>query len=394
MAILKMTTNATITIHNALDFGGALDFVSRAKAQIIQISPGPEAGKITLRAASFGVQCEAVVAARHKGFVAPVMVPRAALRGQSFGRDEILNLRISDQVLHGAGPGGTFDFNILADDSVVKWLDLPTKRAPVVVDRKAFLAALKATVYAVSEEETRYSLCGVHFCNAPEGHPVAVATDGHRLVEYSLRDVFASNLLFRPFTLPHQAARVLEMHARNFKGDTVKIFGPAFGLPLMHPSGKNAPRTQTLAVQSADGSRTVLAAEIDAAYPDWPRVARNKKVSFDRAPMVVKIEPNALVGMRALAKDWGGVKIDSKAQTISLAQVAHGAPVSDAPVLARKIQTVSQAPFTIGFNPAYLEAILNRHGPITLRAVSSGDAALVTADKDPRVRIMLMPLLI
>lgn len=390
-----MTTKATIRIASAIDLRRALDFVGRAISRdghedwqtCVQISRGPGKSLITLRGAGFGVQCEATVAADHNGFSAPVMVPYAQFRQAQANACGVVDLRIAGGALAARHDAGSFQIGTVDGDKT-KWFTLPESR-PFKVDRKELCDALKATVYAVSEEETRYYLCGVRFCNGPEGGAVAVATDGHRMVEYDLLDVFPAGLPFRPFTLPRAAAQVLEVQGRKFKGDRLKIFGPYADTPVPDPDDKDA---ATIAVQTIDGSRTVLAREIDGTYPNWIRVARDERLEFDTEPMNVKIAPEALAGMRALAKDWGGVKIDSKAQTISLEQVVRGAAEVKAPRCARKIQTIAEAPFVIGFNPAYLEAILNRHGPITLRAVSGSDPSLIIPDKDPRVRIILMPL--
>lgn len=125
----------------------------------------------------------------------------------------------------------------------------------IIVNEKLF----RAVAVAVSTEETRYYLNGVHICAHPDGGAYLVATDGHRmLVGYDEGATFdwpgSDSVIVRPDKKLLAAAKTdRRSDAQNqiaVEGATVKVL-------------EGSPATV---------AATFAGLLIDGTFPDWRRV--------------------------------------------------------------------------------------------------------------------------
>lgn len=113
------------------------------------------------------------------------------------------------------------------------------------------LAMLTATRWAMSSEETRFYLCGIHFCVRGDAL-VTVATDGHRLARH-ISDLPAGAEGLPPIIIPSNAISQLCGALEGFDGE-VSI----------------AATDRMIRVET--GSVSIVANLIDGTYPDFERV--------------------------------------------------------------------------------------------------------------------------
>lgn len=191
---------------------------------------------------------------------------------------------------------------------------------PFAIDFAALVAPVK---FAISNEATRYYLCGVHLHSTAEGGIRAVATDGHRLAH-------------------NTASGMPQVPAVIIPAKTVGIV-PAGVVDVALSQNK---------VRFATADTVIVSKLIDGTFPDYQRVipANNTNVvTVDRKDLA-----NAVARASAVASERGrAAKFTMAGDNIAIDIAAQdGTAHEDVPA------QYSGEPIEIGFNTAYMSGIL------------------------------------
>lgn len=260
------------------------------------------------------------------------------------------------------------------------------------IDAATLAAAIAATEFAISDEETRYYLNGIylHTAEAEAGadaegraEPAAgeegeggrvlrlVATDGHRLAQ---RDLAApAGAEGAPGVIvPRKAiAEAKRLAATAEKGAVVEI------------------AVSETKIRFRLGEAALTSKLIDGVYPDYRRVIprRNARIArLDRAALAAAADR---VGTIAEAKGRA-VRMDFAERGLTLA-----AKNPDAGEASEEIDCAWQGdPLAIGFNGRYVGDCLSVFGAeaIELALDSPGAPALLRAPGDESLLVVLMPM--
>ena len=255
---------------------------------------------------------------------------------------------------------------------------LPTPTTPLAtltIPRAEWLATHAAVSPAISTEATRYYLNGIALQHrAATGRLVAVATDGHRLVEYAPT---AAVLGAMPDTIvpKYAAAQITRV---------IKATKPA--------------TTPTITVEVDDtrstwhvGPTTVSVPHIDGSYPDYERVIPAGQASWltlDRASLH---RATRSVALPLPPRERQPVACSVMLGRLSLrsSHPDHGTRETD---LAA---TSSGAPFPeIGLNRSTLESMAGSApgATLTVGVIDSSAPVLITCPGHPQYRAVLMPM--
>lgn len=220
------------------------------------------------------------------------------------------------------------------------------------------LAALFAPVaFAMSVEDARYYLNGIYM-HPVDGKIVAVATDGHRLSANSVD----GDADFDGIIIPTKTVNLLP------KGDVTVDISDA-------------------KIRITDGKTTILSKLIDGTFPDYQRVipsGNDKNIVFDNATMRDAADRVAL----ASNERGRAVKMTITEGVCDLT-VRGDAEATDSVSVDYSGEEVN-----IGFNSRYVVDVLGALPPGDVNmAVADGSApALLTSDKAPGQRIVIMPM--
>ena len=199
-------------------------------------------------------------------------------------------------------------------------------------------AALVAPVkFAISNEATRYYLCGVHLHSTAEGGIRAVATDGHRLAH-------------------NTASGVPQIPAVIVPSKTVGLV----------PAGEVSVSLSMNKVRFATADTIIVSRLIDASFPDYELVipANNSNiVTVERKALA-----DAVARVTAVASERGkGAKF-----TVAGDNIAIDMRTDDGTAHEDVEATYSGEPIEIGFNTAYMADVLG--------AVPGDDLSISLAD--------------
>lgn len=132
-------------------------------------------------------------------------------------------------------------------------MELGAMGAAAVIPAGILAKAMRCTTYAISREETRYYLNGVHV-RRKNGVLTLEATDGHRLVQYGVPDVdgvaFAESAIIPRVPVQMLAAAVASAKPE----DTVSIRQCARGVAVSMPSGVHMLAKHTRSHQGHGGA--------------------------------------------------------------------------------------------------------------------------------------------
>lgn len=142
----------------------------------------------------------------------------------------------------------------------------------VEVKGETLESLLNATAYAMSVDEKRTVLCGVHL-HGVDGMLVATATDGHRLARNSADHAGAERVFSQGIILPRTGATALQRLARSYMNGMVRL---------------SLSRNRLFA---STGTTTLSMLLVDGTYPDVERVIPSS------AETVVEVEPRVLGGV-------------------------------------------------------------------------------------------------
>lgn len=199
-------------------------------------------------------------------------------------------------------------------------LDAGTPDVTFALDFAALVAPVK---FAISSEQTRFYLCGVHLHNTAEGGIRAVATDGHRLAHNTASGMPAIPAVIIPAkTVGIVPAGVVDVGLSQYK------------------------------VRFATADTIIVSKLIDGTFPAYERVIpanNDKTVTVDRKDLA-----NAVARASAVASERGrGAKFTIAGDNIAIdMQAEDGTAHEDVPA------QYSGEPIEIGFNTSYAADVL------------------------------------
>lgn len=293
---------------------------------------------------------------------------------------------------------------IVSDDLRLSAGTLPVDDFPVHLDAplepifaatlsKANLADFARIAMAVSTEETRYYLNGVHLSSIDDGRIRAQATDGHRLffVEIAVPDAKGS-LPAGGVIVPRKAVSVLLDLAKSSEDGarlTIGHVAHANRDETLAPEKTTKPRLR-MTFRERAGQITLSSKSIDGTYPDAQRVvpapggvqALFKVADLRRAIKAITGHSKFSHATKLEFQEDGKVLISSAYVEIGLkANVVVAAEHN-------------KAGFTVGYNGAYLDSVLSavRGEEILLDTASPDTPALFRDPADTAWTAVLMPM--
>jgi DNA polymerase-3 subunit beta len=293
---------------------------------------------------------------------------------------------------------------IVSDDLRLSAGTLPVDDFPVHLDaplEPIFAATLSKTnladfariAMAVSTEETRYYLNGVHLSSIDDGRIRAQATDGHRLffVEIAVPDAKGS-LPAGGVIIPRKAVSVLLDLAKSSEDGarlTIGHVAPANHDGTLAPEKSTAPRIR-MTFRERAGQITVTSKPIDGTYPDAQRVvpapggiqALFKVADLRRAIKAITGHAKGSHAAKLDFQEGGKVAISSAFVTIGLR--------ADVTIAAQH----NKPGFAVGFNGGYLDSVLAavRGDEILIDTADPGSPALFRDPADTAWTAVLMPM--
>jgi DNA polymerase III subunit beta len=235
---------------------------------------------------------------------------------------------------------------------------------------KALLGLVEATQFAISTEETRYYLNGVHLHDAGEGLLAAVATDGHRLARIHLP--LPEGAAGMPaIIIPRKAiSEIGRLVAKG--GDTlVEIDLSATKIRLV-----------------MDGMR-FTSKLIDGTFPDYQRVipaANDKRATIDTDALARAVDRVATIS----SERGRAVKL-----SLSAGAMALSVTNPDAGDAREEIDIdYDGEPIEIGFNARYLQDILAVLGgdTILMKLADPGSPTILQTRDGAALLTVLMPM--
>ncbi len=237
----------------------------------------------------------------------------------------------------------------------------------VTLDAAAFAAALAAVRFAISTEETRYYLNGIHM-HATEPGLMLVATDGHRLAKRLLRT----------------GDSTAGMPAIIVPRKTVDILGK-----ILPKEGAVTLKASDAKIVIEAGGTTIVSKLIDGTFPDYVRVIpinQSQRAELDSKALSAAIDRVTTISTergRAVRFAFGD----------GMLKLTTSNP--DAGEAEDEVAVDSQAEIQIGFNGRYvLDAINNLpEGRIAMTLEDAGSPGILRAiGADPEDLVVMMPL--
>lgn len=246
---------------------------------------------------------------------------------------EIAKELVQDEITFKSGPTGWME--MLCGKSRFKIVNLPAEEFPNMpevdesklssISAQEILRMIDKTFFAVSQDETKYSLNGIFMNNESKGHIKMVATDGHRLSEV----VSPSSLFFeRGVIVPRKGLSELK---KLISGEDQIEFGI---------DGKNC-------VVKKEGA-TLIIRLIDGEFPDYKKVipqSQDKSVDINRLDFI-----GALKRVSLLSQDKGrGVKMVFSSGNLEI--LSSNPDIGEA---REELEIDYKGErFEVGFNPRY-----------------------------------------
>ncbi|MER9768981.1 DNA polymerase III subunit beta [Mesorhizobium sp. M0189] len=234
------------------------------------------------------------------------------------------------------------------------------------------LEALSKVQFAISTEETRYYLNGVHWNHDGE-HPGAitfVATDGHRLAK-SFRAPDGDVENFPPIIVPRKTVGEIITLAKSAGAEPVKI------------------EVSENKIRITAGTTVLTSKLIDGTFPDYRRVI--PALTNQIATVESKVLSASADRVTTISSERGrAVKLTFEETRLSLAvnNPDSGSAEEDIDI------GYSGAKLEIGFNAKYLSDICSviGAGEVRISLTDAGSPTVITTDKDPAALYVLMPM--
>lgn len=237
--------------------------------------------------------------------------------------------------------------------------DLPTLAAGAFdAEFDVDLSAIVSPVaFAMSTEETRYYLKGVHL-HTIEGQLVAVATDGHRLARQNGQEAPA----FEGIILPAKLVNLLPKGTVKFAVSNTKV-------------------------RITTDDATITSKLIDGTFPDYRRVIpsnNDNRLKVKRDDLLQAAERVAVVADNRRR----AVKLSITADAVAL-ELRYESNVADDSIVA----SYDGEPMSIGFNGQYLGDAMRAFdgGEVVIALADSGSPAVVTGSNEGLL-VVLMPM--
>jgi DNA polymerase-3 subunit beta len=237
---------------------------------------------------------------------------------------------------------------------------------------KEFAAALSQVEFAISTEETRYYLNGIHMHTIPVDGATrlrAVATDGHRLSRLELPTPEGAEGM-PGVIVPRKTVAELGKIAKDHDGEIV--------LEL-----------SATKIRATAGSTTLTSKLIDGTFPDYQRVipaGNDKLVTLDAEPFKQAIDRVATISSER-----------GRAVKLSLSDTGLTLSVSnpDSGTATEEIEPdYDGQPIEIGFNARYLLDIVGVLGgdSIQMKLAEPGAPAIFQRREGDSLLVVLMPM--
>lgn len=242
------------------------------------------------------------------------------------------------------------------------------------------VAALGRVAGAMSTEETRYYLNGLHFRSIGDTTIRVQATDGHRLYFLDIEVPDATGTLPSNTIIPRRTVRLLLDLAKTASGPIAfKVGNSALSNAVESTAPARAGATR-LAVSFDTGAAKVSLASklIDGTFPDTSRIiptGGDKQMLFNVADL-----RRALSGISGHSRDVRATKITLGEPGIARLSAAYVGLSLSAEI---EVQCQHDAPgFVVGFNGNYLLSLLNASGGEEL-LIDTADAATPALIRNP-----------
>lgn len=232
--------------------------------------------------------------------------------------------------------------------------------------------ALSKVQFAISTEETRYYLNGVHW-NHDSDHPGAitfVATDGHRLAK-SFREPTGDVENFPPIIVP-----------RKTVGEIITLAKSAGAAVIKAEVSENK-------IRITAGTTVLTSKLIDGTFPDYRRVI--PKLTNTIATVASKSLSASADRVTTISNERGqAVKLTFEETKLNLAvnNPDSGSAEEDIDI------GYSGERLEIGFNAKYLGDICTviGAGEVRISLTDAGSPTVIATDKDPASLYVLMPM--
>lgn len=285
---------------------------------------------------------------------------------------EVLSITEADNSVVVAGGGASITLSGLPADD---FPDTPMGDAgpKVTIPAATLSKVLRGTAYAISREQTRYYLNGIHV-RRKAGVLTLEATDGHRLVQYAVPAAEGDAFTKESAIIPRAACEIMRAGADGADKDAVvSIVQCARGVVVMMPNGV-----------------VMRAKAIDGTFPDVERVmpeASETVATIDRRRLLRALDIAASVLSRGRYSQVVGLDFDGTRLTITGRSPENGTACAPCPM-------ASTGPrFEIGVNQKYLRQFLrNAEGDTVSCAITSHCDPMVWTDPaTPDALALLMP---
>ncbi|TIX28949.1 MAG: DNA polymerase III subunit beta [Mesorhizobium sp.] len=232
--------------------------------------------------------------------------------------------------------------------------------------------ALSKVQFAISTEETRYYLNGVHW-NHDSEHPGAitfVATDGHRLAKsYRAPDGEVDG--FPPIIVPRKTVGEIITLAKSAGAEALRI------------------EVSDNKIRVTSGTTVLVSKLIDGTFPEYRRVIpalTNMIATVDTKALSASADRVTTISSergRAVKLTFDGAKLH-----MAVNNPDHGSAEEDIDI------GYSGARLEIGFNAKYLADIMTviGVGEARISLTDAGSPTVITTDKDPASLYVLMPM--
>lgn len=260
-----------------------------------------------------------------------------------------------------------------------------------------FLISLLQVAPAISTEETRYYLNGIHISHEKDWAFRMVATDGHRLF---LRDMAWPNAEgninidgLQGIIIPRKTVEILREVMQRARGPVTMTYGGTVRKnqhdTLADQIG--APRIR-FAMKIGDMDVTITSKTIDGTYPDYRRVI----------PMHDKTKPAATMNIGRFRKAVEAVRVgsfSSKARPIEMIINGDKMDISANWMVSRRARTSipceSFGKISVGYNSKYLIDVIQampKAENITFGWSDSTSATIIVSPEHPEFQAILMPM--
>jgi DNA polymerase-3 subunit beta len=253
------------------------------------------------------------------------------------------------------------DFPVFKSDST---------ECEIIIDSVHFHRQLKFVRGAMSNDETRHYLNGVHF-HKMEGSDVlrAVATDGHRLYLADEPAAF-SGVALNPFILPRKAVPILEKFLDSFLGDVTVCAGGNI-------------------ITVSAGNVTISSRLIDGTFPDYNRVIPSTwENEITVASELLKKSADIVAVVCEEKSRAVRIDFDGASATLSAQGDTSGSSAKD------EISVMGGKKGShIGFNSTYLLNGLDRFtGSLVIKISDESSPTIFSQPEDPSRLMVLMPM--